>query len=142
MSLAAENLEMFQNRFDDAVSQSLTPQDLIPELAIDRELEFQEISDRLIDEIESLAPFGNANPEPVFMSTNVSVASSKIVGSNHRRMVLTQTRNSNAKKINAIHFNVNTERPQKDTFDKIAYKIRWNRWRGTQTAQLVIEDVQ
>jgi single-stranded-DNA-specific exonuclease len=142
LSLATENLEMFQNRFDDVVGERLTPQDLIPELAIDRELEFQEISDRLIDEIESLAPFGNANPEPVFMSRNVSVASSKIVGSNHRRMVLTQTRNSNAKKINAIHFNVNTERPQKDTFDKIAFKIRWNRWRGNKTAQLDIEDTR
>ena len=142
LSIAKENLKAFQNRFEDSVSQAIAPDGMIPELTIDHELELDEISDRLIDEIESLAPFGNGNPEPLFMSRNVSVASSKIVGSNHRRMVLGHSRNPNRKQINAIHFNVNTDRPLKETFDKIAYKIRWNRWRGTKTAQLVIEDVQ
>ena len=142
LSIAKENLKVFQNRFEEVVSQAIAPDDLIPELTIDHELELNEISDRLIDEIESLAPFGNGNPEPLFMSRNVSVASSKIVGSNHRRMVLEQSRNPNRKKINAIHLNVNTDRPLKETFDKIAYKIRWNRWRGTKTAQLIIEDTR
>ena len=142
LSIAKENVKAFQNRFEDVVSQAIAPDELIPELTIDQELELDEISDRLIDEIESLAPFGSGNPEPLFMSRNVSVASSKIVGSNHRRMVLEQSRNPNRKKINAIHFNVNTDRPLKETFDKIAYKIRWNRWRGTKTAQLIIEDTR
>ena len=35
--------------------------------------------ERLIDEIESLAPFGAGNPEPVLMSRNVQIASSKIL---------------------------------------------------------------
>jgi single-stranded-DNA-specific exonuclease len=142
LSIARENLEVFQNRFEDVVRQALAPDDLIPELTIDHELALNEISDRLIDEIESLAPFGNGNPEPLFMSRNVSVASSKIVGSNHRRMVVQQSRNPKEKKINAIHFNLNTDRTLTDTFDKIAYKIRWNRWRGTKTAQLIVEDIR
>jgi single-stranded-DNA-specific exonuclease len=141
LSLAFENLEVFQNRFDDAVSEQLAPDDLVPKLTIDQELEFTEISERLIDEIESLAPFGSGNSEPLFMATKVSVASSKIVGGNHRRMVLTQSRNSADKKINAIHFNADTGQPLMDSFDKIAFKIRWNRWQGTKTAQLVIEDL-
>jgi single-stranded-DNA-specific exonuclease len=142
MSLIAENLEAFRNRFDDAVSEQLGSEDQVSELTIDQELEFPEISARLIDEIESLAPFGAGNPEPVFMAQKVSVASSKIVGSNHRRMVLMQKQHSSAKRINAIQFNVDTGQPLKDTFDKIAFKIRWNRWRGSQTAQLVIEDIR
>jgi single-stranded-DNA-specific exonuclease len=142
MSLIAENLEAFRNRFDDAVSEQLGSEDQVSELTIDQELEFPEISARLIDEIESLAPFGAGNPEPVFMAQKVGVASSKIVGSNHRRMVLMQKQHSSGKRINAIQFNVDTGQPLKDTFDKIAFKIRWNRWRGSQTAQLVIEDTR
>jgi single-stranded-DNA-specific exonuclease len=111
-------------------------------LIVDQELKIAEISERLIDEIESLAPFGAGNPEPVFMSRNVRVASSKIVGDRHRRMVLMQAANSNPKKIGAIQFNADTDQPPRDAFDRIAFKIRWNRWRGTKTAQLIIEDIQ
>jgi len=142
LSLKAENLELFQNRFENSVGQQEGSIDLRPKIFIDQELNFTDISERLIGEIESLAPFGTGNPEPIFMSRNVKVASSKIVGSNHRRMVLTQPQNSDGKMLNAIHFNIDTEQPLTDTFDKIAFKIRWNRWKGTKTAQIVIEDVQ
>jgi single-stranded-DNA-specific exonuclease len=142
LSLKAANLESFQNRFEDIVGRQLEPDDLMPKIVIDQELNFMDISESLIDEIESLAPFGAGNPEPVFMARNVTVTSSKIVGSNHRRMVLTQRQNPAGKVINAIHFNVDTEQPVSNTFEKIAFKIRWNRWRGTKTAQLVIEDFE
>jgi single-stranded-DNA-specific exonuclease len=142
LSLTPKKLEAFRSRFEDSVSESLSPQDLVPELTVDQELEFTEISELLINEIESLAPFGAGNPEPVFMSRGVRVISSNIIGGHHRRMILTQADNSNAKKINAIQFNIETEQPLRGTFDRIAFKIRWNRWRGSKTAQLVIEDVQ
>ncbi len=142
LSLASENLEAFRSRFEEIVGESLSPDDLVPELMVDREIKIAEISDRLIDEIESLAPFGTGNPEPIFMSRNVRIGSSKIVGSHHRRMVLTQADNTNAKKINAIQFNADTGQTSQEAFDKIAFKIRWNRWRGTKTAQLIVEDTR
>lgn len=142
LSITAENLELFQKRFEDSISRMVEPDDLIPTLTIDQELNFSDISEGLIDEIESLAPFGSGNPEPIFMAANVKVASSKIVGSNHRRMVLSQPLNSEGRIFNAIHFNIDTGRPLKNSFDKIAFKLRWNRWKGTKTAQLVIEDFQ
>jgi single-stranded-DNA-specific exonuclease len=140
--LTYENLEAFRSRFEDSVSESLSSHDLVPELTVDQELKFTEISELLINEIESLAPFGAGNPEPVFMSRDVFVASSKIIGGRHRRMILTQSGNSNAKKINAIQFNAQNDQSLRSAFDRIAFKIRWNRWRGTKTAQLIIEDVQ
>ncbi len=142
LSLTYENLEAFRSRFEDSVSESLSPHDLVPELTVDQELKFTEISERLINEIESLAPFGAGNPEPVFMTRDVRVASSKIIGGRHRRMILTQSGNSNAKKINAIQFNAQTDQSLRDAFDRIAFKIRWNRWRGSKTAQLIVEDFQ
>ena len=142
LSLAPENLETFRNRFEDSVGESLAPADLVPELIVDQEITITEISERLIDEIEALAPFGTGNPEPVFMSRNVRIASSKIVGNHHRRMVLTQAENSIAKKVNAIQFNVDTGQPSQEAFDRIAFKIRWNRWRGSKTAQLIVEDIR
>ena len=142
LSLKAANLESFQNRFEDIVGRQLEPDDLMPKIVIDQELSFTDISERLIDEIESLAPFGAGNPEPVFMAGNVTVTSSKIVGSSHRRMVLSQRRNPAGNVLNAIHFNVDTEQSLLNSFEKIAFKIRWNRWQGRKTAQLVIVDLK
>jgi single-stranded-DNA-specific exonuclease len=113
----------------------------VPRIYIDREIEFTDISEKLIDELESLAPFGAGNPEPIFMARNVTVASSKIVGENHRRMVLKQTSHSASKSVNAIHFNLDAGMPLKYSFDRIAFRVRWNRWNGIQAGQLIIEDI-
>lgn len=140
LKVKIENLERFKKHFEDAVGELIETVNLIPKLYIDGELDFRNISERLIDELESLAPFGTGNPEPIFMARNVSVASSKVVGNSHRRMVLKQTFNSPNKWIHAIHFNIDTGLPLKDSFDQIAFRLRWNRWNATKTVQLIIED--
>ena len=140
LSLPVENLMSFHRQFDAVVDRHMKPGAMVPQMDIDVELEFADISAQLIDELESLAPFGAGNPEPIFMARHVSVASSEIVGRNHRRMTLKQTFKSAAKAINAIHFNIDTGSPLPDAFDRIAFKLRWNRWNGNKTAQLVVED--
>jgi single-stranded-DNA-specific exonuclease len=43
------------------------------------------------------------------------------------------------KKFNAIQFNVDTQISEKDNFDQMAYRLRWNRWNGRKRAQIIIE---
>ena len=95
-----------------------------------------------MDEIESLNPFGTGNPEPIFMTGNITVVSSKIVGKHHRRMLLKQSGGKTDKTFQAIHFNGNTGSPIKEGFDRIAFRLQWNRWNGRKTAQMVIEEVE
>jgi single-stranded-DNA-specific exonuclease len=116
------------------------PDDFIPRIFIDFVLDFEDISDKLIDELESLKPFGMGNNEPLFMAGNINVVSSTIVGNNHRRMVLSQGKGRTDKTFNSIHFNVDPDTPLKENFDRIAFRLRWNRWNGRKTAQLVIEE--
>jgi len=103
---------------------------------------FDDISKGLIDEIESLNPFGTGNPEPIFMARNITVVSSKIVGKHHRRMLLKQSGENTGNTFHAIHFNANTGIPVKQGFDRIAFRLRWNRWNGRKTAQIVIEEIE
>jgi single-stranded-DNA-specific exonuclease len=114
----------------------------IPRLTIDTPIHFDDISERLIDEIESLGPFGTANPEPVFMAQNIKVVSSKIVGGNHRRMMLVQDGESSGKPLPAIRFNAKDNLLDATTFTRIAFRLRWNRWNDNKTIQLIIEDAQ
>ena len=141
LKIELKNIERFKTNFNHTVKECIKPGGFEPNLSIDCELGFDDISDRLIDEIESLAPFGSGNPEPLFIAKNVEIFSSKIVGQNHRSMLLKQPSKKRAKIFNAIHFNAVTDAPLKDYFDRIAFRLRWNRWNGQKKVQIVVEEV-
>ncbi len=141
LKIKLKNIDRFKINFDNSVSSGITPADFTPKLSIDGELDFDDISDRLIDEIESIAPFGSGNPEPLFIAKNVEIFSSKIVGQHHRSMLLKQPTKKIPKIFNAIHFNALTDAPLKDNFDRIAFRLRWNRWNGQKKVQIVVEEI-
>jgi len=141
LKIKLKNIERFKINFDSVVATSIKPSDFTVKHSIDCELCFDDISDNLVDEIESLTPFGNGNPEPLFIARNVEVFSSKIVGKNHRSMLLKQSAGKTPKIFNAIYFNALTDAPLKDNFDRIAFKLRWNRWNGQKKVQIVVEEI-
>ncbi len=142
LTIKANNIGVFQQHFEDFVKKMSRPEHFVPTLSVDTELEFDDISDQLTDELESLQPFGEGNPEPLFMAGNVKVSSSKIVGKNHRRMILRQNSGTKSGKVfNAMHFNIDPQIPLKESYDQIIFRLKWNRWNGKKIAQLIIEDM-
>ena len=142
LTIKAENLVEFQRTFEKAVARISPPDDAAPSLIIDAELHFDDISEKLLDEIETLSPFGTGNPEPIFMTRNIKVVSSQMVGKNHRKMVLNQDAGRTKRPVPAIRFNAEDSMLTKMEFARIAFRLRWNRWNGKQTIQLIIEDAQ
>ena len=142
LKIRQENIAAFQKAFESSIQNRSKSEDLVPTLNIDGELDFATISAGLIDELESLMPYGAGNPEPIFVSSDVRVISSKIVGKSHRRMVLRQSSEPNTPSFQAIHFNVDDQSAQEKNFAKVAFKLRWNRWNGKKIAQIVVEDLQ
>lgn len=74
LTLAADRLEEFRERFRIYAAARLTPRDFERELFIDSTIRFDEIDDRSVDDILRLAPFGQGNPPPVFASFGVEAA--------------------------------------------------------------------
>jgi single-stranded-DNA-specific exonuclease len=142
LKIKTEKIGRFESKFENFVHDMTKPDDFIPKITIDYELAFDDISKGFIDEIESLNPFGTGNPEPIFMARNITVVSSKIVGKHHRRMLLKQSGGNTGTTLHAIHFNANTGIPVKQGFDRIAFRLRWNRWNGRKTAQIIIEEIE
>ncbi len=142
IQLHANNIEPFRERLGQVIIAMTGPDDFFPEMVIDHELNLQEITPSFADEIAALKPFGNQNPEPLFMARNVHVLSSAMVGGSHRRMMLSQSPDSAHGGVAAIHFNVDADSAGVDFFSKIAYKIQWNHWKGNRSLQLVVEDTK
>jgi single-stranded-DNA-specific exonuclease len=140
LQLEADRLARFEKHFEAAVAASSVGADLTPRLSIDCELYFNEITPRLVDEIEALQPFGSGNPPPLFMAQDIVVATSQTVGQRHRRFKLRQ-RGNRRESFNAIWFNVDPGNPYHKRYNQIAFRLQWNRWNGTQNIQLLIEAV-
>jgi single-stranded-DNA-specific exonuclease len=142
LTIKAEHLIEFQRMFEKEVARMAQSDDRTPRLTVDTAIQFDDITAKLLDEIEALSPFGTDNPEPVFMAQNIRVVSSKIVGKYHRRMMLVHDVESSRKPVAAIRFKAEDNLLTETTFARIAFRLRWNRWNGQKTVQLIVEDAQ
>jgi single-stranded-DNA-specific exonuclease len=141
IKIKTSDIEPFKESFHHIVSEHIQKDHLVPELTIDCELSFDDINETFIDEIEALKPFGSENPEPVFLARNIAVSDPNIVGQNHRRMLLSQPGGHTQKKLNAIHFNIDSDQHMEGFLTFVAFRLKWNRWNGSKTAQIVIEEI-
>ncbi len=142
LKIRTAQLALFREVFNTVVRQRTAPDDFTPILTIDHELNFDDIDAPLLDGLETLKPFGQGNPEPLFMACGITIVSSKIVGQNHRKMILSQTGQYTQKRFAAIQFNIDTSNKLPDAFNQIAFHLRWNYWNNTKTVQMVIESVR
>jgi single-stranded-DNA-specific exonuclease len=138
LQLHVDNIEAFRDALEknveDMGASGMTPLSL----KVDATLGFKEITRALMDELELLKPFGEKNPEPLFVSENVHVRSSKILSGGHRRMALNQ---ADGHRFQAIHFSPARDAAALNFFKKIAFRLQFNRWNGQENIQLVIEDI-
>jgi single-stranded-DNA-specific exonuclease len=140
LKLKMHNIARLKKRFESLAAAAIAPEQLRPTLVIDSEIRLDDITDTFIDELESMQPFGEANPEPLFMARDVKVHTSALVGRTHRSMQLSQSTPNGSRRIRTIQFNIDPLEPQADHLERIAFRIRWNRWNGRKTAQLIIEE--
>ena len=140
LTIKENRIKPFQEKIKKTLCKICKPEHFIPMLFIDYLLDFDNISEKLINELKILEPHGLSNEEPLFMAADVRAFSSKIVGEKHRKMLLKQFGSNKDRLYNAINFNIDLSKPSAERFDQIAYKLQWNRWNGTKTVQLIVEE--
>lgn len=138
LTVKTEKIGRLKKEFEAAVAAATSEDTIVPELEIDGEIRFEQISGQLVNELETLAPFGIENPSPLFLARDVRVTKAAMVGKNHRRMTLCQPMQSSPS-IEAIQFNLQPNTPRAESFDRLAFRLQWNRYRGTKAIQMVVE---
>jgi single-stranded-DNA-specific exonuclease len=139
LGIRTENISTFKAAFEQAVAAACADINPVPEIRIDCVLDFEQITEQLIDDIDALQPFGSGNTEPLFMAGDVQIKQSKIVGDRHRRLLLTQS--GAGRSFPAIQFNINPNQALPNRLKKIAFHLQWNRWNGGKSAQMVIDEI-
>lgn len=141
LTLLPEKVEAFRHRFEEVVRSTIDPRLLVPEITIDAEISFPEISTALFSIIEQMEPFGPENTRPVFISRQVTETGfSKIVKELHVRFVLKQGGST----LTGIGFNLADRFPvlQQGSPVDVVYTIDENEWNGNTTLQLKVIDIR
>ena len=134
LSLLPENIDHFRRELDRQIELHRTddgPHGLI----IDAEVPFSEIDMAFVQELQRLAPYGNGNPTPHFISKNVRVTNDKRLGQEgtHRRLTLQQSDDGPAMPL--IWFNGGDVELPSGRLD-IVYTLGINEFRGERSVQL------
>jgi single-stranded-DNA-specific exonuclease len=91
VAVELDKIEEFKEMFNNIVRETVTVEDLLPEIRIDSKLKFSEITPKFLKILEQFSPFGPGNMRPVFLSENVQISNTpRIVGSNHLLLSLKQ----------------------------------------------------
>ena len=141
LTLAPENLIAFTKRFEEVVSLTINPKLLVPEIIIDAEINFDEITENFYSIICRMEPFGPENMRPVFITRKCTdFGYSKILKEAHIKFVLRQKETVK----NGIAFNMHEKfsllTNQKEV--DIVFSIDENEWQGTKNLQLKIIDIR
>ncbi|MCX8106009.1 MAG: single-stranded-DNA-specific exonuclease RecJ [Ignavibacterium album] len=105
LAVEIDKLEEFKSRFNEIVKSTITEDDLYPEILIDSQLKFSEITPKFIRILDQFSPFGPENMRPVFLTENVELSGMpRIVGNNH--LIAAFKQNSTLKVFDSIGFNL------------------------------------
>jgi single-stranded-DNA-specific exonuclease len=72
-ALPSAQVPELKYRLNQFAQAKLTPQDLVPDVAIDCELPLAQVTPALLKELARMEPFGQGNPEPVFAALDVNL---------------------------------------------------------------------
>ena len=87
-SVRVENIEALRRRLCEYAAQQLCPDDYIPRLAIDMQLDIQDISLELIQELSCLEPYGMGNSRPIFSLSRAVLQHIQPIGAGNRHLRL------------------------------------------------------
>ena len=158
LSLPRENMEAFHKKINE--NSVLTEDDFIPKVTIDVPMPISYITERLVEELGLLEPFGKGNTKPLFAEKSLNILSARILGKN-RNVIKLQVLGAAGTVMEAMYFG-DVERFQEYLREKfghteteklfqgrenavtlsLAYYPGINEFRGNRTLQIVIQSYQ
>ncbi len=144
MTLKPENYQKFKDAFEKVVQETIAPEMLTPEIEVDAEIDFTEITPKLTRILKQFEPFGPQNRTPVFWSKNVvDTGYGKTIGSDNTHLKL-NLKQKKSPSFSAIGFGLADKLDviqNKKPFEAV-YCIEENEWNGMVSVQLRLKDIK
>ncbi|HLR62577.1 MAG TPA: single-stranded-DNA-specific exonuclease RecJ [Lentibacillus sp.] len=141
MTLPIDNFRTLTAELNNLIYQELRTEDFTQEIEVSKSIALPEINEELVEEIRQLAPFGMANPKPVFHLEGVP-ANTRQIGNNKKHLKM-QFRHQN-KTLDGIGFGLGDlyyyMTPK--TPISVVGELGINEWNGFRKVQIVMQDMK
>ncbi|MEZ5012944.1 MAG: single-stranded-DNA-specific exonuclease RecJ [Chitinophagales bacterium] len=142
LSMRPENYTAFREAFEQIVRERITPEQRIPEIEIDAELQLRDITPSFLRIVDQFGPFGPENMQPVFSSIGLKDSGgTRIVGDNHLKL---HVKDRSFFTLNGIAFQKGdfyTSINDGNSFD-LCYTIEENNFKDVTQLQLNVKEIK
>ena len=140
LSLYTGNLSQLKQALLEIAAEELEGVDLRPKIDIDAETTLPDLGGNTYPTIQEMAPFGQGNPVPTFLSRQVEVVSSSTMGSDnsHLRMRVKQ----GAMLFDAVGFGLGNCINEVSNHIDIVYNLELDHWNGQSKLRLNVLDFE
>ena len=139
ITIAADRMQEFTERFNAIARDRLTPDDLVPELRVDLEVSLDEVTDQLEALLRHLEPCGMGNPSPVLVARGVRLAATpRVVGQEHLKLILSRSPND----LTALGWGMGPRIAELDVAQPmdVAFRLERDDWNGESRLQARLVD--
>lgn len=140
-SIKEDKIPALRNRLTQYCKEHLSETDYLPIVDIDSQVAIDDIDVPLIEEIETLEPYGMANPTPVLALEEATISDLFLMGQQKKHAKVLLEREDST--IDAIAWNRPDLHASFFPGDrvKVAFTVQKNEWNGHVSPQLMIQDM-
>lgn len=142
LSLNKSELEAFKQKINNFAKENINEEELVPKLKIDCNLDGASVTMSAAKMLDTLAPFGEGNEQPVFSMMGLKVVAAGSMGADgrHLRMRLSDGKNV----FSAVGFGMSEylKLASEGDFVNIAFTMNINTYQGTESLQLILKDIK
>jgi single-stranded-DNA-specific exonuclease len=143
ITIQTGKIDDFAAEFEAYAEQNLSADDTAAKLYIDAVARLSDFRKETVSELQMLGPFGQGNPEPIFVTKGVRLASPpRKVGSGGEHLQITITDNVAAVRCIGFRFaNLEKKLLEHECFN-VAYQPQINTFNGNSNVEFVLTDIQ
>ncbi len=141
ITIARQSIASFKKAFQEIAKARLTREDLAPFLKVESLIDAHHLTLELTQELGKLAPYGPANPTPIFGCKAFHLIECKNVGENGKHIKIKLGKNNMV--FDGIGFNMGAVQQELASTREVdvAFSLEENTWNGTSQVQLNLKDV-
>ncbi|MCO5233744.1 MAG: single-stranded-DNA-specific exonuclease RecJ [Chitinophagales bacterium] len=141
-SMERKYVEKFIQLFEQIVEERIENEQLVQKIEVDDVIELEDITPEFYEWIKRMAPFGNGNHKPTFVTRDVrDTGNNGFVGKSHLKLHVSKPGQMSKSGIGYNMWDYIPYLRSKSKFD-ICYQLYLNDWNGHQNIELRVKDLK
>ncbi len=141
MTLPIEQIEAVREQLSERAEESLTAEDFYPNLFIDFTVDVDDVTMELLQEMDSLAPFGMGNPKPLF-HISAKPDNLKQIGAEKNHLKFQFKKDKSIVDVIGFGFGHVFHKIMNDSEIEVVGELQTNEWNGIKKPQFFLKDLR